>query len=122
MFSAPQDRDADELNIKQHVHVHEAWTSLPQLAKTALIDLRNQLVDEYGTLLHVKLDGAGEKISGYHGATINGFNSQVLEGMCTGLGQLTETIVKGFGLKASKVVKLMVYDAGRAGLFIKSAQ
>jgi hypothetical protein len=82
----------------------------------ALIALRNQLLDKYETLLHVKLNAAGEKISGCHGATINGFNSQVLEGMCTGLGQWTETIVKGFGLEASKVVKFMVYEAGR-GLF-----
>jgi hypothetical protein len=36
--------------------------------------------------------------------------------MCTGLGQWTETIVKGFGLEASKVGKVMVYGAGR-GLF-----
>ena len=65
---------------------------------------------------NVKLNDAGEKTSGYFGAAINGYNSQVLEGMCPGLGQWTETIVKGFGLKASKVVKFMVYEAGR-GLF-----
>jgi hypothetical protein len=47
------------------------------------------------------------------GASLNGYNSQVLEGMCPGLGQWTETVVKGFGLKASKVVKFMVYESNR---------
>jgi hypothetical protein len=81
MFSAAQDRDADELNILQHVHVHDAWANLSEATQMALIVLRNQLLDKYETLLHVKLNAAGEKISGCHGATINGFNSQVLEGM-----------------------------------------
>jgi hypothetical protein len=36
--------------------------------------------------------------------------------MCPGLGQWTETIVNGFGLEARKVVKFMVYEAGR-GVF-----
>jgi hypothetical protein len=49
-------------------------------------------------------------------ASLSGYNSQVLEGMCRGLGQWTETIVNGFGLEARKVVKFMVYEAGR-GLF-----
>jgi hypothetical protein len=62
------------------------------------------------------VNGAGEKISGYFGATTHGYNSQVLEGMCPDLGQWTEMIVKGFGLEANKVVKFMVYEAGR-GLF-----
>jgi hypothetical protein len=82
----------------------------------ALIVLRNQLLDKYEALLHVKLNAEGEKISGYYGAAMNGFNSQVLEGMCPGLSQWTETIVNGFGLEASKVVEFMVYEAGR-GVF-----
>jgi hypothetical protein len=31
MFSTAQERDADELNILQHVHVHDAWANLPEL-------------------------------------------------------------------------------------------
>ena len=34
------------------------------------------------SLLHVKLNAACEKISGYYGAAISGYNSQVLEGVC----------------------------------------
>jgi hypothetical protein len=117
MVSLAQDRAADEQNIKQPVHVHGDWTTLSQLMKTALIDLRKQCLDNYKTLLHVKLNDAGEKISAYFGAAINGYNSQVLEGVCPGLGQWAETIVNGVGLEARKVVKLMVYDTGR-GLFL----
>jgi hypothetical protein len=36
----------------------------------ALIVLRNQLLDKYEALLHVKLNAACEKISGYYGAAM----------------------------------------------------
>jgi hypothetical protein len=63
--------------------------------------LRKQCLGNYKALLHVKPNAeTKEKISGYFGAQLSGYNSQVLEGMCPGLGQWTETVVKGFGLEA----------------------
>jgi hypothetical protein len=54
----------------------------------ALIAFRNKCLNNYQALLHVKLNAkTSKKICGYFGASLSGYNSQVLEGMCPGLGQ-----------------------------------
>jgi hypothetical protein len=98
----------DKADLVQHVHVEDCFTSLITKVKIALLQFSANCISKYTTLLHVKHDGDGEGVSGYYGAQICGYNSEVLEQMCPGLGEFAETIFYGF---ATMDIKFMVYTA-----------
>jgi hypothetical protein len=97
--------------VRQHVQVADCFISLDAKAKKALLQFSVNCISKYTALLHVKHDADGKRISGYYGAGIYGYDSEVLEKMCPGLGEFAETIYSGFG---AMFIKFMVYTANEA--------
>jgi hypothetical protein len=84
----------DKADLVQHVQVADCFGSLDVQTKEALLQFSGRFaISKYTAPLHVKKDGAGNRISGYYGAGIHGFHSIVLERMRPGLGEFAEAIV-----------------------------
>jgi hypothetical protein len=90
-------------------HVYVEHLGLSDNGKAFVGALSQSLIDHCGRLLHTKLSKEGKVISGYYGASTQGFNLVAIEVLLPGLGIFLDTIFDAFELKRSHIIKILQY-------------